>query len=449
MQDFTRGKIGRQIILFSIPIILGNLFMQLYQIVDSVIVGQYLGKEALAAVGASMPVIFAVISLVIGIGSGASVVISQYFGAKDDDKVRQTSDTLHIFLLAMGVIIGVGGALLSDTIFELLKLPAELIPLASDYLEVYLGGIFLLFGFNTLVAMLRGVGDSKTPLYFLIASAILNVVLDYIFIVNFGWGIAGAAWATVAATALAYAAVIIYINGNKKIIFHIDFLHLKFNRRIFKQCVEYGLPTGIQQAFVALGAVALMGLANGYGTDVIAGFSSAMRIDSLAVIPAMNFAMALTSFTGQNIGAGRIDRVRKGLRKTLLFSSITCAAITAVIIIFGRAMISMFTPDVAVAEYGNEYLVVVSSFYILFSTMFIINGMLRGAGAVIFTMFSTLVALWGVRLPAALLLTPIIGASGIWWSMPIGWGIGMGMSIWYYYRGDWKNKSIFSKAKAQ
>ncbi|MEG0162800.1 MAG: MATE family efflux transporter, partial [Mucinivorans sp.] len=167
MQDFSQGKIGRQIIFFSVPIILGNLFMQLYQIVDSVIVGQYLGKEALAAVGASMPVVFAVVSLVIGIGSGASVVISQYFGAKNDEKVRITSDTLHVFLLVMGVLIGLVGIFGSRTIFELLRLPPELIPMATDYLQVYLGGVFMLFGFNTIVAILRGVGDSKTPLYFL------------------------------------------------------------------------------------------------------------------------------------------------------------------------------------------------------------------------------------------------------------------------------------------
>ncbi|MEG1075482.1 MAG: MATE family efflux transporter [Mucinivorans sp.] len=445
MQDFSQGKIGRQIIFFSVPIILGNLFMQLYQIVDSVIVGQYLGKEALAAVGASMPVVFAVVSLVIGIGSGASVVISQYFGAKNDDKVRITSDTLHVFLLVMGVLIGLVGIFGSRTIFELLRLPPELIPMATDYLQVYLGGVFMLFGFNTIVAILRGVGDSKTPLYFLIFSAFLNVGLDLLFIVTFGWGVASAAWATVIATAAAYVMIILYVNHNKKIIFHINFLKLHFDRKIFKQCVDYGLPTGLQQAFVALGGVALMGIANGFGTDVIAGFSSAMRVDALAVIPSMSFAMALTSFTGQNIGAGRIDRVRKGLFSTLLFSSIICLVITIAIVVLGRQIISLFTTDAAVTDYGAEYLVVVSSFYILFSTMFIINGMLRGAGAVMFTMFATLLALWGIRIPAALILVPLIGASGIWWSIPIGWAVGMTASILYYRSGKWKEKSIFKK----
>lgn len=447
MQDFTKGKIARQIFNFSLPIIAGNLCMQFYQIVDSAIVGQFLGKQALAAVGASMPVAFAVIALVIGVGSGASVVISQYFGASMNDKVRLTSDTLHIVLLAMGVIIGLLGVFFSEDIFRLMGLPAEIIPLAADYLEVYLGGIFLLFGFNTIAAMLRGVGDSKTPLYFLIISAILNVGLDYLFIVVFGGGVASAAWATVIAQGAAYFAAIAYINSRKDIVFHINLFRLKFDKKIFKQCIQYGLPTGIQQSFVAFGAVALMGIVAGYGTDVVAGYSAGIRIDALAVIPSMNFAMALTSFTGQNIGAGRIDRVKKGLKKTLLFSSISCIGITAIIVLFGKNILHLFTPDVVVVDFGEEYLVIVSMFYLLFSTMFIINGMLRGAGAVIFPMLSTLIALWGIRVPAAILLSDAIGPQGIWWSIPIGWAVGMSMSIVYYYRGKWRGKSVIERAK--
>ena len=448
MQDFSRGKIGPQILRFSLPIIAGNLFMQLYQMVDYVIVGQYVGKEALAAVGASTPVIFAVVSLVIGLGSGASVVISQYFGAGDRENVRKTSDTLHIVLVVMGAAIGIAFLWLSEPVCRALKLPEEIVPMAAEYLKIYLGGIFLLFGFNTVAAMLRGVGDSKTPLYFLILSSILNVGLDYWFVVGLGWGVGGAAWATVIATGVAYGWAVAYINKKENIIFDIHFVHLKFDKRIFRQCVDYGLPTGLQQAFVALGAVALMGMVSGYGTDVIAGFSAAMRIDTLAVIPAMNFAMALTSFTGQNVGAGRLDRVAKGMNLTLLYSSITCAAFTVVILVFGHQLLAMFTSDEAVIAYGKQYLVVVCSFYLVFSAMFVINGMLRGAGAMIFTMLSTLVALWGIRIPAALALMPFAEQWGIWWSIPIGWGVGLAMSIVYYRSGKWKNKSIFSKKQA-
>lgn len=445
MKDFTHGPIGRQIILFSLPIIAGNLLMQLYQIVDSAIVGQYLGKEALAAVGASMPVVFAIIAMVIGVGSGASVVISQYFGRGNMEKVRVTSDTLHIVLLVMGLIIGLVGVFFSDSILRLTGLPESIIPLGAEYLRVYLGGVFLLFGFNTISAILRGVGDSHTPLYFLALSSVLNVGLDYLFIVTFGWGVGAAAWATVIAQGAAYFAAIAWINHSKKIVFHIDLFHLRFNRKIFNQCIKFGLPTGIQQSFVALGAVALMTIINSFGTDTIAGMTAGMRIDALAVIPAMNFSMALTSFVGQNIGAGKIDRVKKGLAKTLIFSSITCVIISLGIILGGGWLLSLFTPDVAVITIGQRYLVIVSAFYLLFSGMFIINGMLRGAGAVIFPMISTFVALWGIRVPMAWLLTSYIGIDGVSWSIVAGWGLGLIMALWYYLSGRWHGKSIFDR----
>lgn len=444
MKDLTSGPVGRQILLFSLPIILGNFVMQLYQIVDSVIVGRYLGKEALAAVGASMPVIFAVVALVIGVGSGASVVISQYFGAKQYDKVRLTSDTLHIFLVGAGVVVALVGIFCSEGIFRLIALPEELIPLATEYLQIYLGGIFLLFGFNTVATILRGVGDSKTPLYFLLFSALLNVGLDLLFILQFGWGVAGAAWATVIAQGLAYVVAIWYINAGKSI-FHINLLKLRFNTKIFRQCINYGLPTGAQQSFVALGMVALVGIVNGWGTDVIAGYSAAIRVDNLAVIPSMNFAMALTSFTGQNVGAGRMDRVHRGLKMTLLYSSLTCVLITAGIVLFGADILSLFTPDPEVIRVGQEYLVIVSSFYLVFSGMFVINGMLRGAGAVIFPMFSTLLSLWVVRIPAAMWLSRLIGEQGIWWAVPVGWSVGLAIAYGYYRSGKWENHSIFAK----
>lgn len=444
MKDLTSGPVGRQILLFSLPIILGNFVMQLYQIVDSAIVGRYLGKAALAAVGASMPVVFAVVALVIGVGSGASVVISQYFGAKQYDKVRLTSDTLHIFLVGAGLVIALVGAFCSEGIFRLIALPEELIPLATEYLQIYLGGIFLLFGFNTVAAILRGVGDSKTPLYFLLISAVLNVGLDLLFILQFGWGVAGAAWATVIAQGVAYAAAIAYINTGKSI-FHINLLKLRFNGKIFRQCINYGLPTGVQQSLVALGMVALMGIVNGWGTDVIAGYSAAIRVDNLAVIPSMNFAMALTSFTGQNVGAGRMDRVHRGLKMTLLYSSITCVLITAVIVFFGSDILRIFTTDEDVIRVGQEYLVIVSSFYLVFSGMFVINGMLRGAGAVIFPMFSTLLSLWVVRIPAAMWLSRLIGERGIWWAVPVGWSVGLAIAYGYYRSGKWENHSIFAK----
>ena len=418
--------------------------MQFYQIVDSIIVGQVLGKEALAAVGAAFPVIFAVIALMIGIGSGASVVIAQYFGAKQTEKVITASDTIHIFFISVSIIIGILAYFFSEDVFRFIDLPEDILPLAVPYLQVYLGGIVFMFGFQTINAILRGVGDSKTPLYFLVLSSLLNVVLDIAFVLWFGWGIVGAAWATVLASAVAYFASIYYIN-RKDFFFRIDLFRLKFDKKIFGQSVRYGLPTGIQQSVVAYGMVALMSIVSGFGTDVVAGYSIGIRVENLAVIPAMNFALALQSFTGQNVGAGRWDRVREGLKKTLIFSSITCVIITTLIVLWGREILMMFTSDIQVINVGEEYLVIVSSFYLLFSSMFVINGMLRGAGAVIVPMFTTMISLWLVRIPLAVWFSREIGEVGIWWSVPAGWALGLILSYVYYKTGKWKKHSLFAK----
>jgi len=442
MQDFTKGPIGRQIITFAAPIILGNIFMQLYQIVDTIIVGQILGKEALAAVGASMPVVFAIVAIMIGLGSGASVVISQYFGSGQNEKIKITSDTLHIMLIVGAVIIAVIGIPFAEDIFRLTGLPENIIPQATEYLQVYLGGIFVLFGFNSISSILRGIGDSKTPLYFLFATAIINIGLDYLFILQFEWGVAGAAWATVVAQAIAYLGAILYINKTHKIL-NINLFKLQFDRKIFIQCVRYGLPTGIQQSFVAFGAIALSVIVNRFGTDVIAAYAIAFRIDSLAALPAMNFAAALSSFVGQNIGAGRIDRVKKALKFTLIISSITCIVITGGIIIWGESLILLFTNDAAVIEIGQQYLVIVSAFYVVFNVMFVLGGMLRGAGATMVPMVITFIALWGVRIPIAAIFSDIFGEVGIWWSIPTGWAIGAVLSYIYYKKGNWRKRSIF------
>lgn len=442
MRDFTTGSEAKHIFNFALPMLIGNVFMQLYQLVDSVIVGQYLGKEALAAVGASTPVVFLTIALIMGMGIGASIVISQYYGAKQYEKVRLTSDTMMIFLFGAGIVVTLFGTIFSRHVLQLMQLPEDIIPHATEYLRIYFGGSILLFGYNSAAAILRGVGDSKTPLYFLIISAVLNIGLDLLFIVTFSWGIAGAAWATVISQGVAFFLLVIYINRKKDHIVHIELLRPKFDKAIFKHCLQLGLPTGFQQTFVAIGMLALMSVVNGFGTDVIAGYTSAMRIDTLVALPAMNFAAALTSFVGQNMGAGNFDRIRRGLWATLKMTTITCLTLNLLIIVFGRYVMMLFTSDVAVIDYGRDCLIVLNSFYFLFSTMFVINGLLRGAGATIVPMFVTLLSLWLVRVPVATILSHHFGPEGIWWAIPIGWAVGLMGAMAYYWSGRWKRQSV-------
>lgn len=441
MRDLTEGKEGSLIFKFAMPMLLGNVFQQLYTIVNSVIVGHVLGKTALAAIGASFPIIFALISMIIGIATGSTIVIAQYFGAKDIDKVRKSIDTMYIFLFFASIVISILGIVFSESIFRLTGLPEEVIPEAKIYINIYLAGIIFLFGFNGTSAALRGLGDSKTPLYFLVIANVVNIFLDLLFMVVFKMGVEGAALGTVISQAGAFITMIIYLNRKNDLV-KLYIRKLQFNKEIFIKSIKIGVPTGFQQTFVALGMIALYGIVNKHGTDVIAAYSAAGRLDSLASLPAMNFGAALSAFVGQNLGANKPHRVKNGLKATFLMTSVVSIAVTILNVFFGRYIMAMFTTDINVIEVGYQYLVIVSSFYIVFSTMFVIGGVMRGAGDTLIPMFITLFALWVVRIPMAYFLAPRFGVIGIWWAIPIGWVIGMTLSYGYYLTGRWKRKVV-------
>lgn len=441
MKDLTEGKPSLLILQFATPMLIGNVFQQLYNVVDSIIVGNYLGKEALAAVGASFPLLFMLISFVIGIASGSTVIISQYFGSKDIAGVRRTIDTMWVFLFFASVLVTALGIVFSGYIFELIKLPAEVIPQARLYFNVYLSGIILFFGFSATSAILRGLGDSKTPLYFLVIATLTNVLLDLLFIVVFKWGIAGAAIATIISQGGAFVTAVIYLNRTHQV-FNLSWRKLDFDRNIFKKSLSIGLPSGFQQTFVSIGMLALFRIVNNFGTDTVAAYSVALRIDSLASLASMNFGAALTTYTGQNLGAKKPERVYAGLLATLKMSSLLSVLVTLLVIFFRHHLMALFTSDPEVIRIGAEYLIIVCSFYVVFSAMFVIGGLLRGAGATMIPMFITLVALWVIRIPSSWWLSREFGAVGIWWAIPLGWAIGAGFSWIYYLTGNWRKKVV-------
>jgi putative MATE family efflux protein len=441
MKDLTVGKEGRLIFFFALPMILGNVFQQLYSIVDSVIVGNILGKEALAAVGASFPVIFLLISLIIGVSMGSTIVIGQYFGAKDLVNAKKAIDSLFIFLFFSSILASVLGVVFSRTIFEMMKLPAEIIPQAVVYFNIYSAGLIFMFGYNGVSAVLRGLGDSKTPLYFLIVATVLNIILVILFVKYFHWGIAGSSVATVIAQAFSFFLSVYYINKYNKG-FRFSIRKMVFDKEIFFKSLKIGIPSGLQQAFVALGMIALFRIVNDFGTNVIAAYSAAARIDSFAALPAMNFSAALSSFVAQNIGANKIGRVKKGLKMTLIMTSGISIAVSLVAVFFGSYIMRMFTADQNVIDIGHNYLIIVCAFYIIFSSMFAFQGVLRGAGDTLIPMFITLAALWIFRVPCSYYLSKVMGSDGIWWGIPIGWGFGFAFSGIYYLTGRWKKMSV-------
>ena len=441
MHDLTTGHEGKMIFQFAAPMLLGNVFQQLFSVVDSFVVGNFIGKEALAAVGASFPVIFVMVSMIIGIVMGTQVIISQYFGAKDLVKVRKAIDTMYVYTFVAGSISSLTGILLSEPLLRLLDLPEEIMPQATQYLRIYMAGILIFFGYNGTSAVLRGLGDSRTPLYFLIVATVANIILDFLFVAAFKWGVAGAAYATLIANGFAFTLAIIWLNKTHKLI-RISIRGLNFSREILMQSLRIGLPTGIQQTLVAIGALALIGIVNQFGTDVIAGFSVASRLDALAIIPAMSFSQALSTFVGQNIGANKMDRIRAGLIATVKMSGIVTIVTTIVILLTSHILMSFFTNDPEVIRVGDQYLTIVSSFYLLFTLMFIYTSVMRGAGDTMIPMYFSVLSLWVIRIPIAWYLSKEIGEEGIWWSIPISWLIGLALAFFYYKSGRWKRKTV-------
>jgi putative MATE family efflux protein len=437
-KDLTTGNETKQVLLFALPLLAGNIFQQLYTVVNSIIVGRFLGKQALAAVGASFPIIYMLISLVVGVTMGSTIVIAQAYGARNYERVTNAISTMYIFLFFSSILVASTGIYFAPDIFRLMQIPDDIIPQATIYMRVYFLGLAAFFGYNGVSAFLRGLGDSKTPLYFLLISNVANILFDLLFIVVFKWGIAGAAMATIVSQTGAFVTAVLWLNRHSSFV-RFTPRQMKFDYPVFKQSISIGLPSGLQQTFVGIGMMALVGIVSGFGTNVMAAYTAAGRIEGLATMPAMNFSMAISTFVGQNIGAKRIDRALRGFRSVLLMSTGFSLFISLFILLFGTSLMKWFTVDADVIRIGYHYLLITSSFYVLFGIMFVINGLLRGAGDTLIPMFVTLISLWVVRIPLAKLFSSFWGVTGIWWAIPVGWTVGLALSFIYFKTERWKN----------
>ena len=447
MKDLTTGNETKLIVLFAVPMLIGNVFQQFYNMVDSWVVGNFVGTEALAAVGASFPVVFLMVALVMGVSMGSNVLIAQYYGAKKFDRVRAAIETTYIVIFWASLFLTALGLLAVVPILRLLRVPDEIMGSAAAYLRIIFTGLFFTYGYNGVGAILRGLGDSRTPLYMLVISTVLNIVLDLLFVLAFGWGVAGVAWATVLAQAVSFIGSLVYLNRTHELL-RTNFSKLRFDKDIFTASLRIGLPSGLQQTLVSLGLMFMSAIVNGFGTGAMAGFSAASRIDSFVSMPAMNVAMALSTFVGQNMGAKKPERVRRGFRAALLIGVGITAVLVALLLIAGKRIVGIFSDDQEVIRIGAQYLSVVAPFHFAFTVMFITNGVIRGAGEAMVPLFSTLVAMWLVRVPAAALFSLWWGLVGVWWSMPTGWLIGMGISLIYYNSGRWVRKSAIDRPAA-
>jgi len=434
-------------IMFAIPMFLGNLLQALYSTVDSIWVGRFLGPSALASVSVSFPIIFALVALVMGLTMATTTLVSQYYGANRHDEVQRTVSNSILLLGISGTAISLIGYFSRDWLLNLINVPDEIFGYASSYLGVYSLGLVTMFLYNAASAILRGLGDSRTPLRFLAYATVANIVLDPFLIFGIGpipaMGVAGAALATVISQAFSTVAGLMYLS-KKMGMLKIDRNFWKLDLKLSLETIRIGLPGGLQQTLVSLSSMVVGSLVNGFGKTVVTGFGAASRIDQFSFMPAMSVSLAVSALVGQNMGAGREDRVAWAVRSSMLMSAGLTSVVSLVAILFPASLLSIFTTDPQVLAAGGEYLRIAALGYVPFALMFAFTGVLRGAGDTIATMFITLGTMWLVRVPLATYLSrsPALGIRGVWWAIFISQLMGLSLNYMYYRSGRWKKAAV-------
>lgn len=439
--DLIHGSIAKSIFWFSIPLLVGNLFQQLYNTFDSYVVGNYVSKQALAAVGASSPIINMLIGFFMGLATGAGVVIAQYFGAGDEDRLKKAIHSSAALTLVMAIILTVLGVLGTNPLLHAVGIPEDVFAESSTYLSIYFAGISFNLIYNMGSGILRAIGDSKRPLYFLIVASIINIVLDFIFVKYFQWGVAGAGYATLIAQAIS-AFLVVYILMKTKDTYRLIIKNIRFDFPILKKIIMLGLPTGLQQSIVSLSNLVVQSYVNAFGSSVVAGYSASIRIDGFVNLPLQSFNMAITTFVGQNIGAKQFDRVKKGTKVALAMSSIIITTIAIILFFFGESFIAIFNSEPDVVQAGRTMQLAFVPFYILLPMTQIYSGVLRGAGkssVPMYIMVFNFVILRQIYLAIITKLTSSVYYVFMGW--PVTWVTCTIMFIIYFYKVNWLNEN--------
>ena len=420
--DLTQGNITGKLIKFALPLMLGNILQQCYNIADTLIVGRFVGKDALAAVGASYTLMIFLTSIILGLSMGAGAFISMEFGKKDYDRMK--NGIVLAFVLIGGITLLITFVFFAEinNIIKFLQIPTEITKLTKQYLLIIGIGIIATFFYNFFGNGLRAIGNSVMPLVFLGVSAVLNIVLDLIFIVKFNLGVAGAAEATVISQYVSGMGITIYALL-KSTHFRIKLKHLKFDMNIVKELANLSILTALQQSVMNFGILLVQGLVNSFGTIVMAAFAAAVKIDTLAYSPVQDFGNAVSTFVAQNYGAGKHRRIKDGWKQSMIAASVFCVCVSAVVFIFAEKFMSLFVSDgTEIIKVGAGYLRIEGSFYIGIGILFLLYGFYRAVGKPEMSLILTIISL-GTRVVLAYALSaiPKIGVIGIWISVPIGW----------------------------
>ena len=435
-RDMTAGSPAGHLLAFSLPLLAGSFLQQLYNMVDSWVVGRYVGDGALAAVGVGFPVLAMFSSLFIGLSSGGTVVIAQFFGAGKLDRVRDAVDTIYAAFLTSIVPLTALALLAVGPVLRLLQVEEAAYGEAYLYLIVVCAGLTGSVGYNLNAGILGGLGNSRSTLLFLAVASVMNIVLDLALVLFFGLGVLGVALGTVIAQAFSWLFGVAYINRRYPDI-SLRLLPRNFDRALFGQIMGIGLPAGVQMSLVALGAMVVMGKINTYGKEFTAGYNVGFRLDQLAFLPIQSLSSAVISFVGQNVGAKRMDRARQGIRVTVTLSALWSLLMTAVLMPFREPLVAFFSPTPAVIHAGAVYLQCIMPFYFFFAVMFCLNNAMRGAGDSVFPMVDVILSLILVRVPAVYYLADRFGPDYMYYGCAVGWAVGLALSLGWYFSGRW------------
>lgn len=445
--DLTHGPVMKTMLRFAVPMILGNLMQQCYNIADTLIVGQFLGAGALAAVGSAFSLMTFLTSILLGLAMGSGTVFSMRFGQKDELGLKEGILASFTLLGAVTVVLNVAVFLGIDWIIRVLQTPADLVGLMREYLIVIFAGLVGIFLYNFFASLLRSIGNSVVPLLFLAVSAVLNIALDLWFVAGLNRGVAGAAEATVISQYVSGIGIAVYTWVKCPELIRKDkAVRLRWSR--VREITSYSALTCLQQSIMNLGILAVQGLVNSFGTTVMAAFAAAVKIDAFAYLPVQDFGNAFSIFTAQNFGAGKTDRIRKGIRVATLTSMLFGLLISIAVFVFAEPLMTLFIDagETAVIAEGVRYLRIEGAFYYLIAALFLLYGLYRALGKPGMSVVLTIVSL-GIRVALAYALAsiPLFGVVGIWWSVPIGWLLADALGLIYYLV---KRKTLLKDSRA-
>lgn len=440
IEPMTSGSIGKRMMFFALPLLLGNLFQQLYNTVDSLIVGNFLGSSALAAVSSSGSLIFMLIGFLSGISAGAGVVISQYFGAEDVPNIQRAVHTTVAFGIAAGLLMTIVGILLSPQILAWMGTPESVMPESISYLQIYFSGSLGFVLYNVFVGILQAVGDSRHPLYYLMASSVIKLVLDILFIGFFHTGVGGAALATVISQV--FSAILCFVQLLRtKESYQLRLSSIRFDLPMLGRIIRIGLPSGVQNSIIAFANVVVQSYINAFGEMAMAGYGAYTKIEGFAFLPINSFTMAMTTFVGQNLGAGQTERTRKGARFGILVTVVMAELIGVIVMLFAPQLISAFDSTLAVVQFGVEKARTAALFYCLLAYSHSVASVIRGAGKAVVSMLIMMTFWCVVRVAFLAVSIPFTHSVLMVYAVyPLTWALSSVAFFFYYRRANWLNQ---------